>query len=199
MHLLIGLLFLMLLKGCNRTQSSQIQQHGLVNDAVSITRTDNNAIISKDAINNIASEVGSLLKSNITAFNQKEAINTSEETNYCDVSGMKESLITNQAKSIYSTVAYNDCKEVENLQNGKINLNYMGTNEDDKCPECFIMKIEETYTFNELKLLKDVSLEGDVRYKEDGSIEHIEFKINGNVSYDNENYHLQNITQTIHY
>jgi hypothetical protein len=198
MQLIIGLLFIVLLQGCNSNESSQ-HQYGLVNDAVSVTRTDSNAIISKDAINNISIEVGDLLKANITAFNQKEAIIFSPETSYCDVSGVKESSVSNKSQAINNTINYNHCKEVENIQNGKINLNYMETDQDDKCPECFTVTIEETYTFNQIKLFEDASLEGDVTYNQDGSIQKIEFKINGNVNYKNENYHLQNIIQSVHY
>lgn len=198
MQLIIGFLFILLLQGCNSTQSSQAQ-NGLVDDAVSITRTDTNAIISKDAIHNISLEVGQLLKTNIASFNTKEAISFSAETSYCDISGIKESSLSRKSQTINNTIDYNNCKETKNVQHGKINLNYMEIDEDNKCPECFTVKVEETYTFNKLKLFDSVSLEGDVSYNEDGTIKQIEFKINGNVTYDNENYHLQNITQSIHY
>jgi len=198
MQLIIGLIFILLLQGCNNSESPQLKS-GLVHDAVSITRTDTNAIISKDAINAISLKVADLLKSNISSFNQKEAISLTSETNYCDTSGVKYSSISSKSQTINTTTEYMNCNETEKIHNGKINLNYIGINEDSKYPKEFQMKIEETYSFNNLELFEDVIIEGEVSYHEDGQIQKLSFKINGNVSHENENYHLQNITQSIDY
>jgi hypothetical protein len=198
MQLIIGLLFILIIQGCNSSESSQTQ-NGLVNDAVSMTRTDSHAIISKDAMNHISIEIGDLLKINLTSFNQQEAISFNQETSYCDISGLKESLTSNKSETISNTIYSNNCKETESIQNGKINFEYIETDEDGKCPQCFTLKIEQTYTFNNLTLLDDVLIEGDVNYNKDGSIQQINFKINGNVSYKAENYELQNITQSMNY
>lgn len=198
MQLIIGLIFILLLQGCNNSESPQLKS-GLVHDAVSITRTDTNAIISKDAINAISLKVADLLKSNISSFNQKEAISLTSETNYCDTSGVKYSSISSKSQTINMTTEYTNCNETEKVHNGKVNLNYIGINEDSKYPKEFNMKIEETYSFNQLELFEDVTVEGDVSYHEDGQIQKLSFKINGNVSHENENYHLQNITRSVNY
>jgi len=197
MQLLIGLFLLVLLQGCNQTPNHA--QQVSVNDGVSITRTDHNAIISKEALTNISNSVGSLLQTNIDLFNAQEAISFAQKTRYCDVSGMKELFLSNKTDAISNIIEYNDCKQSGHVQNGKINFDYTDTNNDSKCPKSFKLKIEKTFTFNQLKLSDSALIKGNVQYNPEGKITRIDFKINGNVTYDDENYHLQNIAQSTKY
>lgn len=189
-----------MLYGCSGGSGSTERTYATaVGDGTSITRTDENSVVSKNALKNISEEIANILKTNVTSFNKTENFNFSDETSYCDISGMKELSLTTENEKADSTIKYTNCNEDKNKQDGQINLKYLDVNSEGKCPKCLHMKVNSEYTFNDLTLSQDINLESDIVYETNNSIKSIAFIISGNVSYKNENYKLHNIRQTIHY
>jgi len=191
------IIFVLIFQGCGSSDTTTYTT-GL-GDGSSVTRTDVNSVISNDALNKISDEIGNILKTNIIAFNNDTEISYKDETNYCDISGMRESSMETQMNKVNNTISYNQCKEQESTQNGQISLEYLEVDHEGKCPKCLNVKIDKPYTFNNIQLSQDVVVESDVVYDKNNNIQELTFKVNGNVTYKNENYHLQNITKIINY
>ncbi|HHD82358.1 MAG TPA: hypothetical protein ENK94_04115 [Campylobacterales bacterium] len=194
---LLLILFILLFQGCGNNENRNYTTD--LGDGASVERTDTNSIIANDSLNKISTEIANMLKANIVSFNKNEEIAYTNETQYCDISGIKASSLNNKTDKINNSISYSNCQEQESLQHGKIHLEYMETNSESKCPTYLNLTINETYTFNEVKLSKDVIVESNISYDANNKIKQLNFKINGTVSYKNENYNLQNIRKITNY
>jgi len=194
----IFLLFISVLHGCGSDSNTPTTYATTIGEAASFTRTDEAATITTESLKSISSEVTTLVKNNITELNEKEAMAFDKETNYCDISGVKESNNSGDMQKISSTQYYNNCQEDKLLQHGKLNIDYMQLNEEGKYPHHVQFTIGEDYTFNKMNLKKDLTVVSDINYKNQ-DIKKITVKINGQLTYDTENYKLQNITQSVEY
>lgn len=193
-------ILILLLQGCGSSNSTTTYATTL-GDGVSIGTTDKDAVMipNTNTAKEISQEVSSILKTHITDYNEKEALDLSKTTNYCDVSGLRESQGTGTDESVNSNQTYEYCQQDENLQHGKINLDYTEMNEEGKYPKSLDLKISEDYTFNHTALKKDLIVNSNISYNSNNSIKQIEVKINGKIQYNDINYSLQNISQTIEY
>lgn len=194
-------ILILLLQGCGSNSESTTTYATTLGDGVSIGTTDEGAVMAPNVntVKAIAEEVSTILKANISEYNDKEALDLSKTTNYCDVSGLREYYGTGTNQSISSKQSYQNCQEDENLHHGKINLDYTEMDAEGKYPKNLELSISEDYTFNSTDLKKDLIVNSTIIYNDDNSIKQIEVKINGEINYNDMNYSLQNICQTIDY
>jgi len=102
-------------------------------------------------------------------------------------------------ENITSIQNYENCQEEKSLQHGKKNIDYSQMDSDGKYPKNLYLTVSEDYSFNNMELKKDLTVESSIVYNRDNSIKEITLKINGKLTLDNINYGLLNITQTITY
>ena len=200
--ILFASILILLLQGCgSSSNSSSTNYNTTLGESVAIGTTDANAVTlpNTNTVKSISQEVSAILKSNITNYNQSEAIDFSRETNYCDVSGLKESYNSEGVSKISSNQNYDNCQEDENLQHGKINIDYSQLDTEGKYPMNLDLSIEEDYTYNSTNLKKDLIVNSSIIYNSEKEVQQIQLKINGLLNYNGTNYSLQNITQTIDY
>ncbi|CAA6810664.1 MAG: Unknown protein [uncultured Sulfurovum sp.] len=198
--ILFSSLLIILLQGCGNNDSSTDYPTTL-STGVSIETTEQGAIMlpNSTTTNNISKEISDILKTNILNYNAKEAIDFNKETNYCDISGLKESHNSGNMQKINSEQNYANCQETQNHQHGKINIDYSQVNLEGKYPQLLDLSISEAYTFNTLNLKKALTVNSNIIYNDDKSIKTITLSINGTVNYNNINYALNNIKQSINY
>jgi len=185
-----------ILQGCGNENSTTTYATTLA-EAPALTRTDAGATINPATLDNISKEVATLIQTEITQLNEKEAITFNKETNYCDISGLKESQYRGDFQKITTTQSYNNCQETHNVHHGKLNINYNNLNEEGKYPTTMNLTIEEDFTFNKTNLKKNTTIESNIAYNSDKTIKEIHLKINGHLNHNHENYELQNITQRV--
>lgn len=189
-----------ILQGCGGDDASKTYPTTL-GDSISLATTDIGAVIAPNTntVKSIAQEVSTLLKTDISTFNTKTDVTSTKETNYCDISGLIESQDSGDFQKMTITKSYENCQEEKNLQHGKLDMNYSQMDTEGKCPKNVHLTVKEDYSFNSMKLKKDLTVESSIIYNDDESIKEITLKINGKLSLDSVNYALQNITQTITY
>ena len=190
----------MILQGCEENGSATTYPTTL-GTSISMDTTEEGAVMAPNTntIKNIAQKVSTLLKADLTSFNEKVTVAFTKETNYCDISGLIESENVGTVEKITSIQNYENCQEEKSLQHGKINIDYNQMNSDGKYPKNLYLTVNEDYTFNNMELKKDLTVESSIAYNTDKTIKEITLKINGELTLDNINYGLLNITQTITY
>lgn len=194
-------ILILLLQGCGSSNENATTYATTLGDGVSIGTTDEGTVMAPNAniVKEIAQEVSSIIKKNISDYNEQEALDFSKITNYCDISGLKESYSIGTNQNVNSNQSYDNCQEANNLHHGKINLDYKEMAEEGKYPKSLDLSISEDYTYNTTSLKKDLLVNSSIVYNSDNSVKQIQLKINGQVTYNNINYSLQNISQTIDY
>ncbi|CAA6811050.1 MAG: Unknown protein [uncultured Sulfurovum sp.] len=194
-------ILILLLQGCGNSSSSSKNYNTTLGESVAIGTTDENPVTlpNTNMVKSISQEISAILKSNVTNYNKNEAIDFSKETNYCDISGLKESYNSEDVSKISSNQNYENCQEDENLQHGKINIDYSQLDTEGKYPMNLDLSIEEDYTYNSTNLKKDLIVNSSIIYNSKKEVQQIQLKINGLLNYNGTNYSLQNITQTIDY
>ncbi|CAA6819895.1 MAG: Unknown protein [uncultured Sulfurovum sp.] len=195
-----SILIFLLLQGCGSNDTSHNYATTL-GEGISIGTTDEGAVMAANTntLKNIAQEIGSMIKSNVSKHNQQEAIDFNKETNYCDISGLKVSKNSGTMEKITHNQSYDNCQEAGNQHHGKLNINYRGMDDEGKYPKYLNLEISEDYTFNNTKLKKNLSVESQIVYRINNEIQEIQVKINGELNFNNVNYGLQNIIQTLKY
>ena len=190
----------MILQGCGGNDSSTTYPTTL-GTSISMDTTEEGAVMAPNTntVKSIAQEISTILKADITSFNEKVTVAFSKETNYCDISGLIESENVGTVENITSIQNYENCQEEKSLQHGKKNIDYSQMDSDGKYPKNLYLTVSEDYSFNNMELKKDLTVESSIVYNRDNSIKEITLKINGKLTLDNINYGLLNITQTITY
>lgn len=187
-------------QGCSSDSSSIKTYPTAIGESASIVTAEPNATMapSEQALKIVSNEIGTILKTHISTLNEKEATMFTKEVNYCDISG--EQLLENSGdfSEIISQSSYTVCKNEKNSQHGKIQISYKLTNNDGKFPQAIEIVVHEDYTFNELTLNQNTTLNtSNISYKSDGSIARIDFIVNGTVQYNYQTFSFSNLTKTI--
>lgn len=187
-------------QGCGSNDSSATYPSTL-GDGISITTTQEGAIMAPNTntVKSISQEVSLLLKTDVSSFNTKVFVTSAKETNYCDISGLKKSKNSADFKKTSAIQNYENCQEEKSLRHGKIHLNYTQMDTEGRYPKNIYLTVQEDYSFNNMKLKKDLTVESSIVYNADESIKEITVKINGELTLNSINYLLQNITQSITY
>ncbi|CAA6802326.1 MAG: Unknown protein [uncultured Sulfurovum sp.] len=190
-----------LLQGCGGGGDNPTTYVTTLGDGTSITTTDEGAVMAPNhnTLKSIAQEIATAVKTNVSALNEKEFISFTKETNYCDISGSRESQESTSSQKISSEQSYENCQEETSLQHGRVKIDYLDINDEGKYPKSLSIVIQEAYTFNQIQLKKELTIESKIFYYNDNSIQKITLMINGLVNYKNSNYGLQNIDQSILY
>lgn len=192
--------FSFFLQACGNNTSKKKQQTAVgLGSSISTTDVGDNINPNKPTVEEIAQKVGEILKSEISTINKQEATEFTNETNYCDITGMKESKTTGSYEKILSSKRYESCQEENYVQHGNVQLEYSHMNDDGKYPKIISLNIANNYLFNGTQLKKDFKVDSTVTYNENKSIKSINLRINGDLNYENTNYNLQNIEQVINY
>jgi len=193
-------ILLLALQGCRGGDSSTTYPTTL-GTSLSVDSTDGNAVMvaNTNTVKSISQEVSIIVKGELASFNEKVTVIAEKETNYCDVSGLRESQNIGTLKKITNTKTYKNCQEEKTLQHGKINIDYSQMDTEVKYPRSFYLTVKEDYSFENIKLNKDVTVESTITYNNDKSIKTISLKINGEIILDSINYGLLNIDHTIEY
>jgi hypothetical protein len=190
----------LILQGCGGSDSATTYPTTL-GDSASIGTTDAGAIMAPNTntVKSITQEISSLLKADVSTFNNKILVAYEHETNYCDISGLIESQNSGNIEKISSIQNYENCQEEKSLRHGKIKIDYTQMSIEGKYPKNIYLLVEEDYSFNNMKLKNDLTVESSIIYNTNQSIKQITLKINGELTLDSINYGLQNITETITY
>jgi len=193
-------ILLLSLQGCGESNSSSTYLTTL-GDSTAIGTTDANTIIvpNTNIVKSITQEVSTIVKSNISVLNTKTAIAFTKDTNYCEISGLKESQSSGDPKKISSVYSYEHCLETKSIQHGNINIDYTQMDDEGKYPKKIYLTVSEDYSYNNIDLKKNLTIESSIIYNSDQSFKELNIKINGELSLDSINYVLQNITETITY
>ena len=188
------------LQGCSGGNASTPYKTTL-GTSISINSTEEGAVMAANTntVKSISQEVSSILKNELTSFNEKVTVAFDKETNYCDISGLKEFQNTGTFEKITISKNYENCQEEESLQHGKFNIDYLQIDTEGKYPKNLYLSVKETYIIDNIQLKKDVTIESEITYNTDNSIKQLTLKINGEIIIDNINYGLLNITQTVDY
>jgi hypothetical protein len=192
--------FSFFLQACGNNASKK-KQPTAVGHGTSFSTTDVDTSIdsNKPTLEDIGQRVGEILKSEILTINEQEATEFTNETTYCDISGLKESQTTGSYEKILSSKQYESCQNENYVQHGNVQLEYSNMDDEGKYPKIISLNISNNYLFNSTQFKKDFKVESTVTYHKNKSIKSINLKINGNLNYENTNYNLQNVEQVINY
>lgn len=195
--MLIGLsLFSMLFQGCQSSDDSTTATvyPTAIGKAVSITSDEKNAVMapSVHALEEVANNIGNILKIHIEELNQKEAVSFNIEAFYCDISGFR----TVENAEVLN-IKYDACKTEESMQQGIIELTYTKTDSEWKYPKVVKLIVKENYTFNDTLLQKELIVEATIGYHEDKSVKEISSKVTGLVDFDHQTITLKGFKQEI--
>jgi len=189
------------LQGCGNGNASDTPYSTTLGTSISVNSPDENAVMAPNTntVKNISKAVSNILKSDISELNEKIAVEFDKETNYCDISGLKESQNIAALDKITNTKNYENCQEEKTLQHGKLAIDYMQVDTEGKYPKGHYLRVKENYSINNIELKKDLTVESSITYNQDKSIKAITLKINGEITMDSIDYGLLNIEQTITY
>jgi len=163
-----------------------------IGSAVSLTAEEERA-------NTRDQEIAIMLKTRIDEINQQEATSFSKMINYCDISGLKDLENSGTMEKIVATTHYESCENDNNMQNGDTIMTYEQTDEDGKFPEFLTLVAQDDYNFNKITLKKDASVECNINYNEDQSVESMVVLISGTVEYNSQTYTLNNHQEVIRF
>ena len=149
--------------------------------------------------NNIQEEVSKMMQTHLVEINQEEATSFSKTTNYCDISGLKDSENSGNIYKITKKTTYQSCRNDNNIQNGDTIMTYKQTNEDGKFPEFLELIAQNNYNFNNMTLQKDTSIECNITYNKDKSLNSMVLLISGTVEFNSEFYTLNNHQEIINF
>ena len=149
--------------------------------------------------NNIKEEISKMMQTHLMEINQEEATVFSKITNYCDISGLKDSKNSGNIYNITKRTTYQSCENDNNIQNGDTIMTYKKTNDDGKFPEFLALTAQNNYNFNNITLQKDASIECNITYNEDKSVNKMILLISGTVEFNSELYTLQNHQEIINF
>jgi len=184
----LGLAF----QGCSGGAKPKKTHPTAIGSAVSLTAEEERA-------NNRDQEIAIMIKSRVDEINQQEATSFSKMINYCDISGLKDLENSGTMQKITTTTHYESCKNDNNTQNGDTIMTYEHTNEDGKLPELLTLVAQDDYNFNKITLRKDASVECNINYNEDKSVESMVVLISGTVEYNSQTYTLNNHQEIIRF
>ena len=189
------------LQGCGNENSANTPYTTTLGTSISVTSTDENTVMAPNTntVNNISKALSDILKSDISEFNKKTTVELDKETNYCDISGLKESQNIALLDKIINSKNYEQCQDEKTLQQGKLAIEYLHVDTEGKYPKGYYLTVKEDYRINNIELKKDLTIESSITYHEDKSINAITLKINGEITMDAIDYGLLNIEQTITY
>jgi hypothetical protein len=187
-----------IMQGCSGGGSSTPTTLG---DSASLTTSDTGAVMAANptTLKGIGQEVAEVLKTNIITLNQKEATTFTKETNYCDISGLVNSETSGTLTKMTTQNIYEECKTEKSLQNGNSSTIYTKMDSEGKYPKESSLNIENDYTFNDIELKKDLTVQSDIVYDDNRNIKSITLTINGVVNYKRGTYTLKENKQTIEY
>jgi hypothetical protein len=187
-----------IIQSCSGGSSSSPTTLG---DSASITTSDAGAIMAANptTLKGIGKEIAEVLKMDIITLNQKEATTFTKETNYCDISGLVNSENSGTFVEMRTQNIYEKCKTEKNLQDGNISITYTKMDDEGKYPKKTSLNIENDYTFNNIELKKDLTVQSDIVYNKNKNIHSITLTINGIVNYQRGTYTLRENKQIIHY
>ena len=190
----------LILQGCGNGESSATYPTTL-GTSISVQSEDKDAVMAANTntVKNISGEIAHILKSDITLFNEQVTVAFDKETNYCDISGLRELQNIGTLQKVISTKNYENCQEEKTLQHGKLNIDYAQMDTERRYPKSLYLHVEKTYSLNNIKLKKGLTVSSSITYHADKSISQITLKINGEVTMDTIDYGLLNIEHTINY
>jgi len=188
------------LQGCGGGDSSSTYPTTL-GTSISVGSTEEGSIMAPNSntMKNISQEISNILKTDITVFNKKVIVAFDKETNYCDISGLRESENSGTLQQITSSKNYENCQEKKTLRHGKVNIDYSQMDTEGKYPKSLYLTVKEDYSVNHIQLKKNLTVESSITYNTDKSINKITLKINGKLTLDTIDYGLLNVAQTINY
>ena len=189
------------LQGCSGGGDSSTTYPTTLGTSISVNSTDENAVMAPNTntVKSISQEVSIIVKSELSLYNEKVTVAFDKETNYCDISGLRESQNIGTLTQITNTKNYENCQEEKTLQHGKINIDYSQMDTEGKYPKNIYLAVKEDYSIDNIELKKEVTVESSITYNEDKSIKRIMLKINGEIILNSVNYGLLNIEHTINY
>jgi len=178
------LLFGSLMQGCGTERQSEISAPTAIGESASITTNEPNAKMapSKHALKAVSNQIANILQLHIHELNAKEAVSFDKETNYCDISGVKNAEHRGNLEKIIMNNHYETCKSTNSVQNGEIQITYKELDENGQFPKSLEMTSSDDYKFNNLTLNKNTYIESnEITYSQNNSIKSISLKINGTV------------------
>ena len=172
-----------------------------IGSAASIVSSDINATMapSPTTLKSINNSIATVLKTDVQTKNEKEATTFTKETQYCDISGLKESINTGTLVKITKTQTFNACKNSQYLQNGYLKIDYSQMNSEGKFPKIVQLTVQEDFTFNDLLLKKGTVIDSTIEYNVDNSIKSVSITSSGVVTYQYGTYSLTNNSDTVTY
>ena len=189
---------LLIFGGCGEGQNSTSQTTKL-GEAISIVSSDQNATMAPASatLKSITYKITKIVETDVTSENQKDAISFTKETQYCDISGLREFEYKGSLQKLKKLERFDSCKTTQYQQNGYLTFNYAKLDSDAKYPQIVNITVNEDYTFNDILLKKGTVIESQIGYNSDKSIKNISIKVNGVVTYEYGTYKLINDTYTI--
>jgi hypothetical protein len=163
-----------------------------IGTAVSLTREE-------ERTNNLNQELSKMMQTHLAEINQQEATSFSKTTTYCDISGLKDFENSGDLYKIITKTNYQSCENDKNTQNGDTIMTYEQTDDDGKFPELLTLVAQNNYNFNNINLQKDASIECNIDYNEDKSIQSMTLLISGTVEFNSQTYVLNNHQEIINF
>ena len=190
---LIILIYLLTFLGCGENRNNTFSTT-TVGDATSVINSDSNATMapSPTILKKITQNIVSIVQVDLETENKKEATAFTKETIYCDVSGLKEFEHQGDFNTIIKKEKFDNCKNSLHLQNGQVLISYKQMNSEGKYPQKVTLNVQDDYSFNDILLKKGSIIESQISYKNDKSINTINIKVNGVVTYQYGTYLLIN-------
>jgi len=196
------ILFGLLTQGCETDSRSQPSTPKSIGESTSVVINEPNAKMApnKHTLSDISQIIASIIQLHVQELNQKEAISFNTETNYCDISGLKNLEHSGNLSQIQTISNYEACQGEKQLQNGTIQIKYSTINNEGKFPKNVEIKALNQYKFNYLQLEKNLYIEShDIQYRDDNSLKSMRIKINGNLTFYTQEIELTNHTATINF
>ena len=193
--LLITLFFSSLLfQGCEDNEETEPNHPPVIGSAVSIMSDDKQAQMapSTQALNEISQNIVEILKLQLKEIEQQESANVLKTIEYCDISGLKE---WESTSNFY--INYEACQTEESFQEGALVLTYEKNDEQWLYPEALSLQVSSPYTFNDIVLEENLSLQSSIQYNASKEIENISFIVTGLLHYDYQNIQLEAYLETI--
>lgn len=187
-----------IMQGCSGGGSNTPTALG---NSASLTTNDAGAVMAANptTLKGIGQEVAEVLKTNIITLNQKEATTFTKETNYCDISGLVNSETSGTLTTMTTQNIYEKCKTEKSLRNGNSSTVYTKMDSEGKYPKESSLSIKNDYTFNDIELKKDLTVQSNITYDNNKNIKSITLTINGMLNYKRGTYTLRENKQTIEY
>jgi hypothetical protein len=168
---------------------------------VSIVTTEENATMypSPSTLKSITYKIASIVQNDVETQNKKEATSFTRETQYCDISGIKESSNAGSFTKITKTENFHQCKSEKKLQHGQLKINYQQMNSEGKFPKLLDLIVLEDYSVNDLLLKKGTTISAKITYDIAQHIRTIQLSITGIVTYQYGVYALKESSKIIQF